>query len=69
MSVRDLLLTPFCHIANIADMPSSLANLLRGIRSRMNLTQEELAARLGVSFASVNRWEGGLSAPQRAAME
>jgi type I restriction enzyme M protein len=33
------------------------------------LTQEELASRLGVSIATVNRWEGGLSTPQRAAMD
>jgi type I restriction enzyme M protein len=39
---------------------------LRTIRSTLNLTQAELAERLGVSFATVNRWEGGLVAPQRA---
>ncbi len=33
----------------------------------MDLTQEQLAERLGVSFATVNRWEGGVTTPQRAA--
>jgi type I restriction enzyme M protein len=35
----------------------------------MNLTQEQLAERLGVSFATVNRWEGGSNMPQKAARE
>ena len=35
----------------------------------MNLTQEQLAERLGVSFATVNRWEGGSNMPQRAARQ
>jgi type I restriction enzyme M protein len=42
---------------------------LRAIRSKMNLTQEQLAERLGVSFATVNRWEGGSNLPQKAARE
>lgn len=33
----------------------------------MDLTQEQLAERLGVSFTTVNRWEGGASRPQKAA--
>ncbi|MFO0598972.1 MAG: N-6 DNA methylase [Myxococcaceae bacterium] len=40
---------------------------LRAIRAKLNLTQEQLADRLGVSFATVNRWEGGQSQPQKAA--
>jgi type I restriction enzyme M protein len=43
--------------------------VLRAIRARLNLTQEQLADRLGVSFATVNRWEGGSNAPQKAARE
>lgn len=39
--------------------------MIRAIRAKLNLTQEQLAERLGVSFATVNRWEGG-SKPQRA---
>ena len=42
--------------------------LLRDLRSHLGLTQAQLAERLGVSFATVNRWEGG-SKPQRAQQE
>ena len=42
---------------------------LRSIRARLDLTQEQLADRLGVSFATVNRWEGGMTKPQKAARE
>ncbi len=42
---------------------------LRAVRAHLDLTQEQLAQRLGVSFASVNRWEGGASRPQKAARE
>ena len=45
----------------------SIASTLRAIRASLDLTQEQLADRLGVSFASVNRWEGGANRPQKAA--
>lgn len=48
-----------------ADFPT----ILRATRAALNLTQEQLAERLGVSFATVNRWEGGGTRPQRAAQE
>ena len=40
---------------------------MQAIRARLDLTQEQLAERLGVSFATVNRWEGGATTPQKAA--
>jgi type I restriction enzyme M protein len=43
--------------------------ILRATRAALNLTQDQLAERLGVSFATVNRWEGGGNKPQRAAQE
>src|SRR5437899_2633420 len=36
------------------------------LRKHLGLSQEELATRLEVSFATVNRWEAGKSKPQRA---
>lgn len=46
----------------------SIPITLRAIRAELDLTQTELADRLGVSFATVNRWEGGGTKPQKAAM-
>lgn len=42
--------------------------VLGAIRAQLGLTQQELAQRLGVSFATVNRWEGGSNTPQQAAL-
>jgi type I restriction enzyme M protein len=41
---------------------------LVAIRASLGLTQNQLAERLGVSFATVNRWEGGINEPQKAMM-
>ena len=53
-------------MANIA-VGQSFSPTLQAIRTRLDLTQEQLAERLGVSFATVNRWEGGVTRPQKAA--
>ena len=37
--------------------------MLKKYREKVLLTQTELAKKLGVSFASVNRWENGLFEP------
>jgi type I restriction enzyme M protein len=42
---------------------------IRALRNHLGLTQELFAERLGVAFTTVNRWEGGDSKPQRAALE
>lgn len=39
---------------------------LKALRATLQISQEELASKLGVSFATVNRWESGKSKPQRA---
>jgi type I restriction enzyme M protein len=47
----------------------SLGSILRDLRVKLKLSQEELAARLNVSFATVNRWENGKAKPQGAARD
>ena len=42
---------------------------VRAIREHLELTQEELATNLGVAFATVNRWEQGLTTPQPSAVK
>ena len=53
-------------MADIADS-QAIPPTIQAIRARLDLTQEQLAERLGVSFATVNRWEGGVTMPQKAA--
>ena len=48
-----------------ADMP----RLVRELRERTGLTQEKFAARLGVTFPTINRWENGRARPSPLAMQ
>jgi DNA-binding transcriptional regulator YiaG len=50
------------------DQPQ-LANLVRETRQRLKLSQAEFAARLGVSFQSINRWENGRTKPLPIALK
>jgi putative transcriptional regulator len=40
---------------------------IKEIRKQLELSQEDLAHALGVSFATVNRWENGKTAPSKLA--
>ena len=46
-----------------ATLPIDYAARVKQYRARLGLTQVELSARLGVSFATVNRWENGQTKP------
>lgn len=39
------------------------SKILKQIREKLFLTQQELAGQLGVSFSSINRWETGKNEP------
>jgi DNA-binding transcriptional regulator YiaG len=43
------------------------ANNIRTLRQNLGLTQEEFAHRLGITVATVNRWENGHNSPTRLA--
>lgn len=42
-------------------------NLIKRIRMEMGLSQQELAEKLGVTFATINRWENGRAIPNKLA--
>lgn len=46
---------------------TDVANLVKELRLNLQLTQEEFAARLGVTFCTINRWENRRSQPSRMA--
>ena len=48
-----------------ADIP----RLVRELRERTGLTQEKFAAKLGVTYPTINRWENGRARPSPLAME
>src|SRR3546814_509355 len=53
-------------IASDVMNPQQTAAAIRQLRARLNLSQEEMAARLNVAYAMMNGGEAGKSKPQRA---
>jgi putative transcriptional regulator len=49
-------------------LDKDLPRLVRLLRDRLQLSQERLAARLGVTFSSVNRWENARAKPSPLAL-
>jgi len=45
------------------DLPA----LVKEVRRQLSLSQEDLARELGISFATVNRWENGQVKPSKLA--
>lgn len=51
------------------DVTDQFGGRIRLLRNKINLSQEQLAARLNISFATINRWESGKVKPQKAQLE
>ncbi len=47
----------------------TFAEKVKLLRKKLNISQERLAAQLGVSFSTVNRWEKGRAMPSYLAQE
>jgi putative transcriptional regulator len=47
--------------------PENFPETVKEVRRQLALSQEELAHALGVSFATVNRWENGKTMPSKLA--
>lgn len=43
---------------------TEVRTLVRRLRERMGLTQEQFAQQVGVTFSTVNQWENGHRRPQ-----
>ena len=46
-----------------------IPRLVRQLRKRTGLTQEKFAAKLGVTFPTINRWENGRAKPSPLALK
>ena len=51
----------------LSDLPSDYSRRIKNVRGAQGLTQAQFAQLLGVSYASVNRWENGQSRPNNLA--
>jgi putative transcriptional regulator len=47
--------------------PKNFPETVKEVRRQLTLSQEELARALGVSFATVNRWENCRTVPSKLA--
>lgn len=45
----------------------SFEDLIKAIRMDLNITQEQLARELNISFSTINRWENGHTSPSKLA--
>jgi len=48
---------------------ADISRLVRELRERTGLTQEKFAAKLGVTFPTINRWENGRAKPSPLALK
>ena len=54
---------------NSLNAQANIPRLVRELRKRTGLTQEKFAAKLGVTFPTINRWENGRTKPSPLAMQ
>lgn len=46
---------------------SKFSELIKDVRKQLGLSQEDIARELGVSFATINRWENAKTVPFKLA--
>ena len=49
---------------NIAVQKPDVPVLVKSLRTRLGLTQEQFAKEVGVTFSTINQWENGRRRPQ-----
>lgn len=53
----------------VLNTQADIRRLVRELRDRTGLTQEKFAAKLGVTFPTINRWENGRARPSPLAIQ
>jgi putative transcriptional regulator len=48
-------------------MPEQMSNMVRTLRRKLGMTQEEFAHEVGITVGTVNRWENGRFRPSKLA--
>lgn len=51
----------------MTNTPNECACKIKSLREQLRISQEDLAKALGVSFATVNRWENNKTQPSKLA--
>lgn len=51
----------------MAEKKTDHRELVKEVRRQLGISQEDLARELGLSFATINRWENGQVQPSRLA--
>lgn len=51
------------------NVQADIARLVRELRDQTGLTQEKFAAKLGVTYPTINRWENGRAKPSPLALK
>ena len=47
---------------------NAVTKMIRNLRAKIGLTQEQFAAQVGVTWSTVSRWENGRGTPSPLAM-
>jgi transcriptional regulator with XRE-family HTH domain len=58
-----------CERSKVVNPQADIPRLVRDLRERTGLTQEKFAAKLGVTFPTINRWENGRAKPSPLALK
>ncbi len=58
---------PLAKVGNIKD--KDIPKIVKKLRTELGLTQEQFAAKVGVTFSTVNRWENNKGEPSPLAMK
>lgn len=45
-------------------MKVDVPKLIKGLRAKLQMTQEQFAQKVGVTYSTVNHWENGKRTPQ-----